>query len=134
MAGGVLAWQFKNFNFLLSPVAPLLMWPFMRLTTPRQGIRSRRLSATPEIGYLWFLLIWCVVSIVGGLAIPNNVWAVCGLMIPWFAVLLFQAYRVDRRKRATEDARASLAVEEWNRLQGPDVGSGQDGGGFDRRS
>jgi hypothetical protein len=130
-AGVASAWQLDRPDCLLFPLAPLAIGLVMRLTIPRLGIRCRKLSAKPDrrlVSFLWFLLAWAIVGIAALLLLPNtSPWVDWGAFTLWLGVLLFQCHRLDRRigptQQATQRARALLATEEWERLEGLRSGS-----------
>jgi hypothetical protein len=118
-AGIVCAWLFRSLPILFLPLSSPLMWLLMRFSTPRKGMRCKRISATPEKGYLLFLLIWGVVGMAMMMSLGDNHRGLAvGLMIAWFAILLHQAYRGGRRQEAARHAAAPAAAEEWERLDG----------------
>jgi hypothetical protein len=123
-AGIVSAWCFRSFPPLAIPVPIVAIWLMMRFTTPRQGMRCERISATPEKGFLLFLLVWGAIGLatISWLGDRHRGLAI-GLMILWAAVLLFQAVRVGRRREAARDAVAPSAAEEWERLEETDSSS-----------
>jgi hypothetical protein len=112
------AWLLQDPSPLAIPIPVAAVWLMIRFTTPRQGMRSRRISATPEKGYLLLLLLWTVVMLVPICLLGDNHFGLdVGLMILWFAGIVWQAHRLDRRRKAAQDALVPAAAEEWERLE-----------------
>jgi hypothetical protein len=119
------AWLLRTPSPLVIPAATLVataaIWLMMRFSTPRQGMRDKKISATPEKGYLLFLLLWtAIISAPIYLLGDDHVGLDVALMTLWFAPIAWQCYRLDRRRKSAQDANAPAAVEEWERLENTD--------------
>jgi hypothetical protein len=117
--GVIGAMLLRDARCLVSPAAVVPVWLLMRFITPSRGLRSEKISAMPEKSFFIFIMIWCILGM--AVIVPlikNHSGIAMALMIAWFAVLLFQSHRFDRRRKATLDALAPAAAEEWERLQG----------------
>ena len=96
------------------------IWLAMRFLTPRRGLRDVRISSRPDLGFLYFILGWLCLTIVGTLAFvalklpePAATWLAVVGSIVWFAGLLFVVDRFDRQRRRRDLEHAKLAVKRW---------------------
>lgn len=113
--GIVCAWLLQSLPLLAFPLVSLLLWPLMRFSTPAKGSRYTKTPA-PEKRHLLFFAVWCFVGVaLIPLGSSHNGLAI-GLMIAWFAILLYLADRTDRWRKAARDVAAPAAAEEWERL------------------
>jgi hypothetical protein len=115
--GIICAWLLQSPTPLAFPLVSLLLWPLMRFSTPAKGLRCGKTPA-PEKRHLLIFAVWYGVGVA---IIPldnSHNGLTIGLVIVWFAILLYLAYRMDRRREATRDVAAPAAAEEWERLEG----------------
>ena len=104
VVGVVSAWQLHGLRLLLLPLAPVVVWVLIRQGIPREGVRDRKVSVTPEKGFLLFLLVWGIIGVAAILLLPNTQqWAMVGILIVWMTFLLLQAHRVDRHRKSKEN-------------------------------
>lgn len=124
--GIVCAWWFRSLGLLALPLASLLLWPLMRLSTPTKGMRERKVNTAPEWKFFSFMLLWAIVAVAGAILFSE-----CHPF--WFGVLLvlcisgmcYSAHQLDCRRRTVENTAAPAAAEEWERLAGVEVGESQ---------
>jgi hypothetical protein len=120
--GGIVAWKILGqAAFLAAPFFPLAAWALMRATTPAEGRIAKKLSSIIKSDtdrFLPFLLVWFFVAVAGviahGVFRPGqtdlDVFTIAGGAV-WFAVLLFEAGRTDRRQRRRDREAADLAAK-----------------------
>jgi hypothetical protein len=121
-------WLTAELRFLAAPVIPVSLWVLMRMTTPAEGMITRRLSfsADPDTsGWLLFCLLWGLAALGGVMTVevlrprlvhPDTV-LVIGMVV-WILALLFEAFRSDRRRsrrnREAADPAAKERGEYWH--------------------
>ena len=112
-----------------SPLVVTALWLMIRFMTPRQGLRAHRIGKDPQIGFLYFLLVWSCIFFVGIWAFsiaklpePHATYlAVVGFIV-WFAGLLLMGHRFDREKRRRDLESSDLAMQRWE--EGEQSGTG----------
>jgi hypothetical protein len=98
-----------------------LLWAWLRFGMPAKGMIAPKLSASrnPDLfGFAWFCLFWGLVAIAcltinerfrPRMEQPDAILAAgC---VAWFGVLLFEAFRLDRRQTRREREAADLAAK-----------------------
>ena len=108
-------------GFLAVPLFPLAAWALMRTTTPAEGMIATKLSSMIKSDtdrFLPFLLLWFFAGtggvIVHGVLRPGqkdlDAFMIMGGGL-WWAVLLFEAWRTDRRQKRRDREAADLAAK-----------------------
>lgn len=111
------AWLSGESRFAIAPVSMLLIWLFLRLTTPRKGMPTPTIRSTPGTGMLlWYCGITLALTLVLTLVDVYVFHHPLHAPLQWYHALLFAppllivfvgAYRVDRIKQAHKQARDS---------------------------
>jgi hypothetical protein len=116
-------------RLLMAPLGPAALWLMIRFMTPRQGLRAHRIGKDPQIGFLYFLLVWSCIFFVGIWAfsiakLPEPHATYLGVVgcIVWFAGLLLVGHRFDREKRRRDLESSELAMQRWE--EGEQSGAG----------
>jgi hypothetical protein len=120
---GVVAWwQTGELRVLAPLMIPILIWVVVRMTTPAEGMITRRLSisANPDTSrWLLFLLFWGMAAALGVITVeanrdrlthPDTV-LVIGQIV-WLSILIHEAFRTDRRRSQREREAADIAAKE----------------------
>lgn len=105
------------------PVSALLtfLWLFLRYTTPKKGLVTKRLNAQPMLKrFLWFELVWGTLGL-GGIGLFNFLNPPKPLALPlgttglvlWFGVLLWRARMVDRERLRQDLEQAAESLVRW---------------------
>lgn len=122
VVGVVLSLALQRPQLLAAPLPIVFLWAFMHFGTPRKGLSASRIRAESDTtSYLRFLLVWCVIAVVGSflfaewnLPKPEKVAVGIGGGVLWFAVLVYKAIQLDRKRQQEDEGRVAAALNEWS--------------------
>jgi hypothetical protein len=113
-------------RMLIAPVMPIGLWLFLRFSTPKRGLASRRLGNEPARRFLVFLGMWSGVGVAGcAVVMAVGEWmqhlqsvATIGFLVLWVAGLLWQGNVLGREARERDREAAKIAVKRWSEDEG----------------
>lgn len=120
--GGVLAaWKFNLPRLLSAPLLPTALWLFLRFSTPKKGMVSRKISADKELRSLLFFtggMLLTYLAILVGLKfidsplLDNNIFMAC-LTLIGMAAMLWKCHRLDKSQYKKQLEASKVSVKEW---------------------
>lgn len=109
---GLVMWlAFEQPRMLVAPVAPVGLWLFLRITTPKSGLIAKRLSITPERSRLLWISLCFVVLFLATAFFDVTVAMVFAFVL--FGWMTFIGYRFDRQRLQRDCKAAPMSAKMW---------------------